>query len=119
MKIAIPNKGNLINQHFGKSESFVIVTIEDDNIISIKEISSVEFTHQHKGLADLLSAHGTTLVITGGIGDGAISGLQQNGLKVIKGASGEYKKAIEEYIHGTLQDRDVTCNNHHGNHNHQ
>ena len=118
MKIAIPNKGNLINQHFGKSESFVIVTIDDNNIISIEEISSVDFTHQHKGLADLLAAHGATLVITGGIGGGAISGLQQNGLKVIKGASGEYKKVIQEYISGTLEDRDVTCNHHHCDHKH-
>jgi len=118
MKISLPNKGNMINQHFGMSESFVIATIEDKKIINIEEISSVGLAHKHQGLADLLVAHGVALVITGGIGGGAISGLQQNGLKVIKGASGEYKKVIEEYINGTLEDKDVTCN-HHGEHHHQ
>ncbi|GCD10809.1 NifB/NifX family molybdenum-iron cluster-binding protein [Clostridium tagluense] len=118
MKIALPNKGNMVNQHFGKSESFVIATIEDNKIVSVEEISSVELAHQHQGLADLLTAHGATVVITGGIGAGAITGLKQNGLKVIKGASGEYKKVIEEYINGTLEDKDVTCN-HHGEHHHQ
>ncbi|MBZ9686278.1 diguanylate cyclase [Clostridium estertheticum] len=118
MKIALPNKGNMVNQHFGKSESFIIATIEDKKIVCIEEISSVELAHQHQGLANLLASHGATVVITGGIGGGAISGLQQNGLKVIKGASGEYKKVIEEYINGTLEDKDVTCN-HHGEHHHQ
>ena len=32
MKIAIPNKGNMVNQHFGMSESFVIATIEDKKL---------------------------------------------------------------------------------------
>ncbi|MBU3127807.1 diguanylate cyclase [Clostridium tagluense] len=118
MKIALPNKGNMVNQHFGKSESFVIATIEDNKIVSVEEISSVELAHQHQGLADLLTAHGATVVITGGIGAGAITGLKQNGLNVIKGASGEYKKVIEEYINGTLENKGVTCN-HHGEHHHQ
>lgn len=118
MKIAIPNNGSMVNQHFGMSESFVIATIEDKKIISIEAISSVELAHQHQGLADLLTAHGATVVITGGIGGGAISGLEQNGLKVIKGASGDYTKVVEEYINGTLEDKDVICN-HHGEHHNQ
>ena len=118
MKIAVPNNGNMVNQHFGMSESFVIVTVEDKKVVETKEISSTEFAHQHQGLADLLTKQGVELVIVGGIGGGAISGLLNNGLQVIKGASGEYLKVIEEYINGTLVDRDVVCN-HHGNHHHQ
>jgi len=118
MKIAIPNNENMVNQHFGMSKSFVIATIEDKKIISVDEISAVELAHQHEGLADLLVKNGATVVITGGIGGGAISGLKQNGLEVITGASGEYKKVILEYINGTLKDKNVTCN-HHGEHHHQ
>lgn len=118
MKIAIPNNGNLVNQHFGMSTSFVIVTIEDKKIESIEEVSTADLTHQHKGLADLLQKNGATVVITGGIGAGAIAGLEQNGLQVIKGASGEYKKVIDEYISGTLVNKDVVCN-HHGEHHKQ
>ena len=118
MKIAIPNNGNMINQHFGMSKSFVIATIGDKKILSIEEISAAELSHQHQGLADLLVKSGATVVITGGIGGGAIAGLQQNGLEVIKGASGEYKNVIEEYINGTLENKDETCN-HHGEHHHQ
>ena len=117
MKIALPNQGNMVNQHFGKSESFVIATVEDKKIINIEEISASELAHNHQGLADLLVKNGTNVIITGGIGGGAITGLLQNGLEVIKGASGEYKKVIEEYINGNLKDKDVTCN-HHGEHHH-
>ena len=118
MKIAIPNNGSMVNQHFGMSKSFVIATIEDKKIVNTKEISAVELAHQHKGLADLLAKNGATVVITGGIGEGAINGLKQNGLEVIKGASGEYEKVILEYINGTLIDKNVTCN-HTGEHHHQ
>ena len=118
MKIAIPNNGNMVNQHFGMSKSFVIATIEDKKILNIEEISAEALSHQHQGLADLLVKQGATVVITGGIGGGVLSGLQQNGLEVIKGASGDYKKVIEEYINGTLENKDVTCN-HHGEHHHQ
>ncbi|WP_238881820.1 NifB/NifX family molybdenum-iron cluster-binding protein [Clostridium sp. YIM B02551] len=117
MKIAIPNNGDVVNQHFGMSKSFVIITVEDNKVIQVQEISSAELTHQHQGLADLLVSHGTNVVITGGIGPGAIAGLQQNGLQVVKGASGEYLKVVEKYINGTLEDKDVVCN-HHGEHNH-
>jgi predicted Fe-Mo cluster-binding NifX family protein len=118
MKIAIPNNGNMVNQHFGMSKSFVIATIEDKKVLNIEEISTAELTHQHKGLADLLARQGATVVITGGIGGGAIDGLLSNGLEVIKGAAGEYKKVIEEYISGTLENKDVTCNHHGEHHNH-
>lgn len=118
MKIAIPNNGEMVNQHFGMSKSFVIVTVEDKKIVNVVEVSSEEFAHQHKGLADLLVKQGATVVITGGIGAGAIEGLQQNGLEIIKGATGEYKKVVLEYINGTLENKDVVCN-HHGEHHHQ
>ncbi len=117
MKIALPNEGNIVNQHYGKSKSFVIVTVEEKKIVSCEEISAVDFAHQHQGLADLLVKHGVTVVITGGIGQGAIVGLQNNKLEVIKGASGDYKKVVEEYINGTLEDKNVICN-HHGEHHH-
>jgi predicted Fe-Mo cluster-binding NifX family protein len=115
MKVAIPNKNNMVNQHFGMSKSFVIATIENNNILNVEEISSAELAHQHQGLAALLVKHEVNVVITGGIGGGALSGLQQQGLEVIKGASGEYLDVLKEFINGTLENKNVICN-HHGEH---
>jgi Uncharacterized conserved protein len=115
MKIAIPNNGELVNQHFGMSKSFAIVSVEENKVLNVEEVSAEELSHQHQGLANLLVNEGASVVIVGGIGGGALTGLKQNGLKVIKGASGEYIKVVEEYLKGTLEDKDVTCN-HHGEH---
>lgn len=117
MKIALPNNRDMVNQHFGMSKSFVIVTVENKEIANVEEISSEKFQHQHEGLANLLLENGVEVVITGGIGQGAINGLKTNGLKVVKGASGEYMDVIKEYINGTLEDKNVVCN-HHGEHHH-
>ena len=118
MKIAIPNNGNIVNQHFGMSKSFIITTVENKKIIQVEVVSASELAHQHQGLAELLVGHGATVVITGGIGGGAFDGLKQNGLEVIRGASGEYMKVIEDYLNGNLDDKNINCN-HHGEHNHQ
>lgn len=118
MKIALPSNGKMINQHFGKSESFVIITVEDKQIVKVEEISTTEFAHQHQGLADLLVEKGASVVITGGIGAGALSGLEGNGLEVIKGAKGSYLKAVGEYINGTLENKDEICDHHGEHHDH-
>jgi len=70
MKIAIPNNGNIVNQHFGMSKSFIITTVENKKIIQVEVVSASELAHQHQGLAELLVGHGATVVITGGIGGG-------------------------------------------------
>lgn len=33
MKISVPINGNMVNQHFGMSKSFIIATVEDKKII--------------------------------------------------------------------------------------
>ncbi|KOF56525.1 MULTISPECIES: NifB/NifX family molybdenum-iron cluster-binding protein [Clostridium] len=112
MKIAIPNNGSALNQHFGKSKGFMIGTIENDKIEKLEEVSTVELAHQHEGLADLLAKHNVDVVITGGIGSGALEALRSKGFKIIKGAQGECKDIMESYINGGLEDKDVMCNHH-------
>lgn len=112
MKIALPNIGDMVNPHFGTSKSFAIVTVETNEITNIEEVSTVELAHQHDSLADLLVKKGVTLVITGGIGGGAIAGLKRYGLDVIKGATGDIKAVIQKYIEGNLEDKNEVCNHH-------
>lgn len=117
MKIAIPKNGELINQHFGKSENFEIITIENNKIVESKVISTAELKHNHKGLSDLLFNEEVSLVITGGIGKGALDGLKEKHFEVIRGASGKIDDIVNLYLNGSLKDKEVVCN-HHGEHNH-
>ncbi|PJI07751.1 MULTISPECIES: NifB/NifX family molybdenum-iron cluster-binding protein [Clostridium] len=115
MKIAIPNNGTELNHHFGKSKSFIIGTIENSKVEKMEEVSTDQLAHQHEGLADLLVKHNVDVVITGGIGMGALEALKSKGFKVIRGAQGECKDVMESYINGKLEDKNVMCN-HHCNH---
>lgn len=118
MKIAMPKNGEIINQHFGKSESFYIATVEENKVVDSKEVSVRDLQHNHGGLAGLLVEEGVNLVITGGIGQGAYVALKENGLEVLRGASGNISEVVEQYLNGSLKDRQVMCSHHHGEHHH-
>ncbi|MDO5515915.1 MAG: NifB/NifX family molybdenum-iron cluster-binding protein [Clostridium sp.] len=119
MKIALPKNESEINQHFGKSKSFEIITIEDKKIADRKEISAEALQHNHEGLASLLKAEGVSVVITGGIGQGAIEGLKSENLSIIRGASGKIDDIVSSYINGELVDKNVVCNHDHDHHDHK
>lgn len=118
MKIAMPINGDVINQHFGQSKSFLIATVENDKIVNRQEINSEALQHNHAGLSGLFQAEGVSVVITGGIGKPALDALQQNGFEVVKGASGQYEEVLDNYLAGNLNDQNVTCD-HHGEDHHE
>lgn len=118
MKIAMPKNGELLNQHFGQSQSFLVVTVDNGKIVARQEISSETLQHNHAGLSGLFLTQGVSLVITGGIGGPALQALQEKGLQVIKGASGPCEEILARYLGGQLQDQNVTCS-HTGEHHHQ
>lgn len=119
MKIAIPNNNKEVNQHFGRSTSFIVASIDDKKVLGIEEISTTQLMHQHEGLANLLTSRGVKLAVVGGIGAGALSALENEGIEVIKGASGNYEDVLNQYINGTLvSNEDASCSHDHGHHHH-
>lgn len=118
MKIALPKNGEMVNQHFGKSEYFTILTIEDTKITESKDVSTQSLQHNHDGLAGLLKDEGVSVVILGGIGQGAYDSLQAKGFKIIRGASGKIEDVVKNYFEDKLEDKNVVCA-HHGDEHHQ
>lgn len=119
MKIAMPVEGETVNQHFGRSQKFLIATIENDKVISTREIGAEALAHNHAGLSGLLIEQGVSLVILGGIGQPALDALKNAGLDVIRGVSGRCDEALQRYIRGELKDQNVSCNHDGGHHHHQ
>jgi predicted Fe-Mo cluster-binding NifX family protein len=115
MKIGMPKNGEFLNQHFGQSKQFLIVSVEDGQVVERKEISSETLQHNHGGLSSLFVNEGVSLVITGGIGQPALNALTEKGLQVIRGASGLCEEVLEKYLSGELTDKNISCN-HHGDH---
>jgi predicted Fe-Mo cluster-binding NifX family protein len=69
----------------------------------------------------MLGSNKVKVAIEGGIGKGELDALDNVGIEVIKGASGEYKNILNEFINGTLESKDIVCNHygeHHGDNHH-
>ncbi len=83
-KIAIPTVGDQVNPHFGRSEAFTILTIQDQKVVSQEVLATSDYKHQHEGIAQLLKSKGVETAICGGIGPGAITGLENAGIEVLR-----------------------------------
>ena len=78
MKIAVTYENGKVFQHFGKTESFKIYEVEDNQIVSSEVISSNG--SGHGALAGLLAEQGIDVLICGGIGGGAQAALADAGI---------------------------------------
>ena len=80
MKIAVTYENGKVFQHFGKTESFKIYEVEDNQIVSSEVISSNG--SGHGALAGLLAEQGIDVLICGGIGGGAQAALADAGIEL-------------------------------------
>lgn len=102
MKLAVTYENGLVFQHFGKSEQFLCVDVEEGRIIN-KSMLSCD-GQGHGALAGLLKQAGVEVLICGGLGAGAHNALVDKGITVIRGAKGNAEMAVEAYLKGTLHD---------------
>lgn len=117
MKIAIPENAGDVNQHFGQSRSFAIIEIDENKkVTGVETVSTVGLEHQHAGIAKFLKGQGVETVIVGGIGPGAIEGLEAQGLNILFGAAGTIKEVAETYANGEFVSDKKVCGHHHGDH---
>lgn len=116
MRIAVTYENGQIFQHFGHTESFKVYDAEDGKILSSEVVSTNG--SGHGALAGVLNELQADILICGGIGGGARAALDEAGIKLYGGVSGDADKAVEAFLAGTLTyNPDVTCN-HHGDHHH-
>lgn len=110
MKIAVTYKNGEVFQHFGHSEQFKVYEVEDNKVVD----STIIDTNGsgHGALAQLLDENDIDVIICGGIGDGAQSALNECGIKLCAGASGDADAAVDAYLKGELENSGVNCNHH-------
>lgn len=117
-KIAIPTEGEIVNAHFGRSQAFTIFEVQDGKVTGEEIVDTKGFEHQHAGIAQLMKSKGVEAVICGGIGPGAISGLENAGLEVLRGASGPVRIVAQSYADGTFVSSNAVCDHSHGDQHH-
>lgn len=114
MKIAVTYSDGEIFQHFGHTEQIKVYDIEDNKIIG-SEILSTD-GNGHSAIADFLSDAEAKVLICGGIGPCAISALQEYGIVLCAGVSGNADEAVEAFLNGNLKFQTEANCSHHGEH---
>lgn len=115
MKLAVTYENGLVFQHFGHTEQFKIYEVKN------QEISDMEIVNTngsgHGALAGFLKERGVEALICGGIGGGARAALEEAGIRLYGGVSGEADRAVEAFLGGKLSwNPDVSCSHHSGDH---
>jgi predicted Fe-Mo cluster-binding NifX family protein len=118
MKIAVPvTKENQIDSHFGQCESYNVFTISDKNeITSAKNVDSPQGCGCKSDIASVLASDGVTIMLAGGIGGGAINVLNNNGIEVIRGCSGDATEVVKLFLSGLVEDSGSSCHQHESHH---
>ena len=89
---------NNIGQHFGESKNFLLVNMET---LDKKVIDNGGFSH--KSLIPYLLSLNVNTLICGGIGTTAVELLNEAGISVIPGISGDADMVINEFTNGVLK----------------
>ncbi|MFO7578144.1 MAG: NifB/NifX family molybdenum-iron cluster-binding protein [Pelovirga sp.] len=92
MKICFPVASNQgldspVYGHFGSAPLFMVV---DQQTRQVSEVINRDLHHSHGSCSPLraLGGHAVDAIVVGGIGGGALSGLQQAGLTVYQAVAG-------------------------------
>lgn len=114
MKIAVPvTSTNQVDNHFGHCNFYDVFSVsQDKEIIDLQRIPSLQGCGCKSNIAEILAADGVTLMLAGGIGNGAINVLNNAGISVIRGCSGESAYLVKLYLLGALVDSGESCRSH-------
>lgn len=110
IKIAVASEGPMVTEHFGHCVNFNIFEAENNQIT--KSGSLPNPGHRPGFLPNYLGDLGVNVIISGGMGGGAIEIFNGRGIEVITGASGIAKKAAEAYLKGALKSSGSVCHQH-------
>jgi predicted Fe-Mo cluster-binding NifX family protein len=118
MKIAVPvTSDNNIDSHFGHCESYSVFTITENNEISdTKKVESPQGCGCKSDIASVLASDGVTVMLAGGIGAGAINVLNNSGIEVVRGCSGNALETVKLFLSGSVSDSGSSCHQHEAHH---
>ncbi|MBC2575962.1 NifB/NifX family molybdenum-iron cluster-binding protein [Peptostreptococcus canis] len=110
MKIGVTTENGIICGHFGHAKNFTVFTVENDQITDVYELGTQG--NHCSTMPDFIKENGISVVITSGMGQGAIDGLSEMGIRAYSGVNGDPKKAVEKCIKGELENEGANCSGH-------
>jgi predicted Fe-Mo cluster-binding NifX family protein len=121
MKIAVPTRGNLVNDHFGHCEAYTVFNIDENKkIISSEILPSPLGCGCKSNIASFLNEMSVSIMLAGNMGNGALNVLQSHGIDVYRGCSGDVRELTETFLQGKIGDSGEGCHHHeqHGEEHH-
>lgn len=119
MKIAVPTRGNSVDDHFGHCEMYSIYTIYEKKIFEKETLPSPQGCGCKSNIASVLQEKGVKIMLAGNMGAGAMNILNIHGIEVVRGCSGNTDNLIEHYINGNIEDSGIGCSHHENGAEHQ
>ncbi len=110
MKIAVASENQMVTEHFGHCINFNIFDTENERII--KSTSIPNPGHKPGFLPNYLNEMGINVIISGGMGSGAVELFNEKGIEVIVGATGDARSVVEQYLQGQLKSTGSVCHDH-------
>jgi predicted Fe-Mo cluster-binding NifX family protein len=110
MRIAVASDNGMVTEHFGHCQGFMIFDTENGQILKSETVANPG--HRPGFLPNFLNDKGVNVIISGGMGAGAINIFNEKNIEVIIGGRGDAKEAVELYLQGRLQSTGSVCHEH-------
>lgn len=110
IKIAVASDNGLVTEHFGHCADFVLFDGKNSKIVKSETIPNPG--HRPGFLPNFLNDLGVNVIISGGMGGGAIDIFNQHNIEVIVGAGGTAEAAAKAYLQGELESTGSVCHEH-------
>jgi predicted Fe-Mo cluster-binding NifX family protein len=107
MKIAVAVNDGAVSQHFGHCEVFNVYDVENNKVENLNVVPNPG--HRPGFLPVFLKDNGVNVIIAGGMGGSAQQIFNENGIKVVVGASGNSDEVINQYLSDNLNLSDNGC----------
>ena len=102
--------GTTVAGHFGHCENFIFFDTENGKITAENSVPNPG--HRPGFLPNFLADNGAEVIITGGMGGGAVDIFNERGVEVILGVQGDARTAVETYLRGELKSTGSICHHH-------
>lgn len=110
IKIAVASENEVVTEHFGYCANFNIFEAENDQIVKSESVPNPG--HKRGFLPNFLNDMGVNVIISGGMGGGAIDIFNSKDIEVIVGASGNSEEVVKAYLQGSLKSTGSVCHEH-------
>lgn len=110
MKIAVASDNKQVTGHFGHCQTFEIYETQNGAITSESSVDNPG--HKPGFLPNFLNDMGVNVIISGGMGGGAVEIFNEHNIEVIVGAQGPSKENALAYLKGELKSTGSVCHEH-------